>query len=458
MGSPITFSGFNQIDFNLILNAVMQQESAPLTTLQTQQKSLQSRATTYGTLASKLSAFESALSNLKDATALLGRTTTVSDETSVRAASTSSAAPGAYEVVVQELARAQVMASGSFAPDADSTKVAWGGTLNIGGVDVTIAAPVTLQELAEQINSTRDIPVTATVVRSGASAYQLVLTGKATGAAGAFTVANALTGGSGVSFVDTDGNGVSGDSAEDNAVSASDAVALVNNVRVTSETNTLENVIAGVSLTLLKKDPAATTTVAVAEDLTATKDLLSKVVSTYNDLVTFAEDQANSAVKGDQSSIARDPLLRSLRFALRNAITQAYPAGGSVDSLAAIGLGLERTGKMSFDAARFDEIVSSQRDDVTSLLTGNGTDPGAFASIASLVESYTKSDGLLRDARERLDDQVAALTTRINDLTERLAVRRAALQKQYMAADMTMTQLTSSASSLASLGNQYRLF
>ncbi len=40
MSSPITFSGFNNIDFNVVVNSLMQQASLPLHSLQTQQKSL----------------------------------------------------------------------------------------------------------------------------------------------------------------------------------------------------------------------------------------------------------------------------------------------------------------------------------------------------------------------------------------------------------------------------------
>ena len=36
MGSPITFSGFNNIDFGQILNAIMTAERAPLNALETQ--------------------------------------------------------------------------------------------------------------------------------------------------------------------------------------------------------------------------------------------------------------------------------------------------------------------------------------------------------------------------------------------------------------------------------------
>jgi hypothetical protein len=59
---------------------------------------------------------------------------------------------------------------------------------------------------------------------------------------------------------------------------------------------------------------------------------------------------------------------------------------------------------------------------------------------------------------ERISDQVSAIARRSADLEERLAVRRAALQKEYIAADMAMSQLNSQLGSLSSLGGQYRLF
>ena len=43
-------------------------------------------------------------------------------------------------------------------------------------------------------------------------------------------------------------------------------------------------------------------------------------------------------------------------------------------------------------------------------------------------------------------------------LEARLAVRQRALQLEYAAADAAMTQLNSQASSLGSLGSQYKLF
>ncbi len=463
MGSPVTFSGFNKIDFGMILDAVMAQESQPLTELETQQKTLQTRATTYRTLASRLSTFQSAVEALSDPKGIGGRTTANTDTTLLSASASATAAPGIYDVVVQELARAQVTAATSFPPDADQTVVAWGGALRIGGVDVHIDAPLTLQGLADRINSTTDIPVTASVIRASGSSWQLVLTGKATGVAGQFDIQNTLTGGSGISFGDFDGDGISGNSVEDNAVSASDARALINNVTVTSSTNTIADAIPGVTLNLLKKDPATSATISVAEDMTATKTKIQKVVDAFNEIIKFAEDQQVSAAKNDKSSIARDPLLRGLRTALRERLSAEYVAGGNLKSLGAVGIEFDRTGRLTFDAALFDEMAADHKEDLKKLFSAAGTptgtnDRGVFLDLVKVVKSYTASDGLLKDMQNRITEQERGLSRRMGDLETRLIQRRATLQKEFIAADMLMSRLNSEVSSLSSLGGQFRLF
>jgi flagellar hook-associated protein 2 len=194
-----------------------------------------------------------------------------SDEQAVGVSVGTTATAGDYDIVVNELARAQVTVSASSAPDANTTIVANAGTLTIGGVDVAIAGDVTLQQLATTINGTAGIGVTAAVLKTGTNTYRLVLSGKQAGVANAFTVAGGLTGGTGVSFTDTDNDGLSGNSAADNAVTATDASLLFNNVLVTGDSNTFADIVPGVTLTVHKKDPATTIQVGVSTDGTSLK-------------------------------------------------------------------------------------------------------------------------------------------------------------------------------------------
>src|SRR6476659_6965665 len=106
MGSPITFSGFNQIDFNVVLNAIMTQESAPLKALQAHQLDLQATDTTYGQLATKLDALRSASGALSSATTFNAYAATSSDTAALTVSASTGALPGRYEVKINELARA----------------------------------------------------------------------------------------------------------------------------------------------------------------------------------------------------------------------------------------------------------------------------------------------------------------------------------------------------------------
>jgi flagellar hook-associated protein 2 len=453
VSSPITFSGFNNIDFGTVINSLMTEASAPLTALQTRQTNLQGQASQVTALTSQVSSLEAAASQLSTSDQLASFTVNSTDSTAVSAVAGSSAVPGHYDVVVQELARAQVTASASTAPDANTTVVATGGTLTIKGVDVKITQPVTLQGLADAINGTTGSPVSASVVQSDTNAYRLVLTSTNSGTANAFTVTNGLTGGAGVSFTDTNGDGVSGDSTADNAVQATNASVLVNNVAITSSTNTLTTAIPGTTLTLLKKDPSTSIGIDIAADSSALKSKLNNFVSAYNTLVSFAQSEDSAAAGGDPTSLSRDPLLRQLRNSLRSALTTAYSNDGSLQYVSQLGVEFTRTGTLQLNDAVFDAAVQNGAGDAAKLLVGTTSAPGAFASLDSMLTQYTNSSGLLSDAQQQITNSIATLSSQISDMQARLALQRASLQKEFTAADLAMSQLQSQSGSLAQLGS-----
>ena len=174
MSSPITLSGFNNIDFSQVLNALMAQERIPVTQLTTQQTALSNQKAFFATFASKLAGLESAVAGLNGANAFDGRSATVSDPTAATVQVGGTTPRGSYSIAVSSLARAQVTGTSSTHTDRDSTIVASAGTLTIGGVAVTLTGGVTLDGLASAINSTPNIGVSASVVQNGGN-FQLVL-------------------------------------------------------------------------------------------------------------------------------------------------------------------------------------------------------------------------------------------------------------------------------------------
>ncbi len=460
MGSPITFSGFNQIDFNLILNAVMAQESQPLATLQAQQKALQTQKTAFGTLATRLGTLQSAVEDLQGTDSLSVLTASSSDS-GVGVATSGGSLAGTYNVVVTELARAQVLASTSSYTSVDDV-VATSGTLTItpatgDPLTISVSQSTTLKDLAAAINDEEDGSVTAAVVQATPGHYKLVLTGKDTGVDHAFTVTSTLAGGGGLAFTDTDADNVFGDSAADNTQVALDAALTVNGLAVTSASNTVTDVVPGVTLTLTKKDPAVTAVVSVKRDAAEAKRVVNKFISAYNSFVDFTKDQGTAAVAG-RASIGRDPVLRGFRNAVRVAMQSAYSDGGTFTRLAAVGIGYDIDGKMTLDESAFDASIASAPTDVQKLFSGATGDGGAFGALADLVAQYTQAGGLLDSARDRIDEQVRSMAGRLDDMQARLDVRRTLLQQQYTAADLAMTQLKSQSGGLSSLSGSFSQF
>lgn len=448
MSSGITFSGFNQIDFNVILTSIMQQESQPLVTLQSRQTSLQSRITNFGTLSTRMTAMQTAATALSTTSGISSFKATSTNTAAVGIATGPDAVPGRYDIVVKELAKAQVTASASAAPDSNTTAVATGGSITIGSKTITVGASLTLKGLSDAINADADVPARASVVQSGANSFKLVLTAKSTGEANSFTLSNALTGGGGVIFTDTDADNISGDSALDNAVQALDADLLINNVAIKNASNTLEAAIPGSTLTLFKKDPADTIVVDIASDPAGLKTKLQTFVNTYNDLTKFLKDQDASAAKADQASIGRDPNVRQVRRAAKAMVGAQYDTGGPFKYLSQIGIEATITGTLQLKDEVFNDAVKNGTADVTKLLVGTTGTPGALVSIKNLLKEYTQSHGVLQNAQTQITAQITKLGLQIDKMADRLAIRRMALSQEFTAADAAMSRLKSQSGSL----------
>jgi flagellar hook-associated protein 2 len=450
----ITMTGYNNIDWNSVLTAVMQQESQPLQTMQTQYSTLSARSTAFATLASKLSALQSSATTLETSDDISGRTGTSTDSATAEINASSTAMVGTYEVVVNSLAHAQVTTSDSTVSDK-TTVVATGGKLTINGTDVVLAGETTLEQLAADINGTTGTGVAATIVSAtvgGIKQYQMVLTATDSGVAHAFTVNNALEG--------TIGNVTGGPAfafSTTNAVAASDADITLNGVHVTNDTNTFSDVIPGATVTVHTKN-AGTTVLTVGRDPGATKTAVQGFITSYNDLVSFYNAQAESAKNGSTGTLASDAMLRSLRSQLTSQLLASVTASGAYTNLAEVGFEFQRDGTLSLNESTFDDAMATNQADVEGLLAGPSGGGGAFGAVTDAIKSYTSAGGLLPDAQSRLNDQMTQLNDRMSSEQDRLAIRKLSLQQEYSAADSAIATLNSQANSLSGLSSGYKLY
>lgn len=436
MGSPITLSGFNAIDFNQILEAVMQQERLPVTQLESQKKVVDAQKSAFSTLATRLAALESAAEALRAAEAFDGTKGIVSDSTKLSLSASGTAPAGTYELKVNALARSQVSLSTPVA-SADVV-VARSGSITVGsGASIDVPPEgLTLQQLATTINAADGGNVNASVVRTDGG-YALMLTGRATGAANGFTVTSSLAGGD-QSIAITQQR------------AATDASVELNGVNITSDTNTFSDVIAGASFTALQEtsNPVIVTITASNDSI---KSLVEKLSIAFKDVKGFLEDQQAASLRGEANNLGRDPLVRGLRSSLAGILNAGYANGGTYASLAQVGFSLSRSGDLEFDAAKFEEALTTDKASVKELFRGSDGTGGVFGALASAVARYTDAGGLVPNAQERLTNQSRKISDRISMMEARLELRRQTLQREYIAADQAIAQLNAQKSSLTSL-------
>ncbi len=260
-GSAISGQGF---DVTGTVNQIVSNLQSVETPWKSQLTRLQGNDTALSSLGTMISKLSTDLQNLTDFNGVLASKTGSSSDTNVLSLSSadSTAVAGTHTITVQNLAQTSSAASDSVgASDALTGGItfkigngAW-QTVNVG--DSSTAA--TISGLATAINSA-GLGVTASVLTNAGGTERLSLVSQASGAAGQITIANSTNNpGSPTTLADSttpDPNAGLGLSVVQNGI---DANITVDGVQLTSGSNTVTNVIPGVTFQLLSTGASGST-------------------------------------------------------------------------------------------------------------------------------------------------------------------------------------------------------
>ena len=237
MSSGIQFTGLaSGLDTESIITQLMAVERQPRTRLTLKQAAAQAQEDSLSAIRTKLTSLNLATSGLSSA-ALWEPTQSVdtTDSTKVTARRTGGAGPGGYQLAVTNLASSEqrTFALGDTSQQSTLTlKGAW----QTAGIDVTVNAGATVDDVVSAINAKSDAPVYAVNVNGA-----LVLSSKKTGTSFGFTVSG-----------DTQLTGST-------VKAGADAAYTVDGVAKTSATNVVSDGIPGVELTLRAPTSSAVT-------------------------------------------------------------------------------------------------------------------------------------------------------------------------------------------------------
>lgn len=410
----------------------------------------EAKITGYGAVKYALSELKTAFGKLNDASDFSSIKPSNTQPAAFGVTASTTAEAGSYSIEVLQTALAQRTASSNFADRATplnvvspaTTGTAFNLNLTVGGmskgaINVTNPTPA---GMVSAINGAK-LGVTAQLINTG-NGYNVVITGD-TGASQAFSLTSD----------DGSGTAVPGVQFATALQTATNASFKVNGLAVSRSSNTVTDVIDGVTLDLYANTTGAAR-LDLNRDTASIKDNIKGLVTAYND---FDE---SLKVLGDRSSeveefggvLAGESLLESVRTQVRAMVTNnSSTPGTNIKAARDVGLSIDRYGKLSLNEGKLDTALQNNFGEVSTLFSAGTNNksiyspaPAGLAGDAiNKIEKMLLSTGII-------ETQSANATTKIAKYKEELATLEARMEKllnRYMSQFSVMESIVGNSNS-----------
>jgi flagellar hook-associated protein 2 len=353
------------LDVQTIVSQLMWAERAPVRSLQSRISSYQTKIEAYSKLSSHLSDLLSTARNLANDDAFAAKAASSSNETVLRASASAGATEGTYLIGVKRLALHDNFVSDTRFSTANEAIGTGTFTLTVGSSSTVVTIDDTnntLDGLRRAVNNA-NLGVTAAVIYDG-SGYRLTITSKESGSTSAISISeNTLTLSDGVTPLTFSRTHSISDASE------LDASLVINGLSLTSSSNQVENAVPGVSLNLLSVSDS-TVTLTVRNDIETVRGNVESFVESYNTVYRYLNSQFQyNAASGKAGPLSGEFIVRDIQRQLASVVTGAVPTGGSLTTLASIGVKLQNDGTLSIDTTRLDKALKEHFEELVSLFT-----------------------------------------------------------------------------------------
>ncbi|MEW6709207.1 MAG: flagellar filament capping protein FliD [Candidatus Riflebacteria bacterium] len=366
-----------------------------------------------------------------------------------------------------------------------------GGTFSINGVQFYInsTSSSTLDSLINSINSHESVGVKAHYDPTNG---KFVLTSTQTG-----NTAIALGSATDTSnFLSAMGLIGSEQDVGQNAVYSVDGI--FGGADQISQSNTVDDVIDGVTLELYDVTGASGEVIGISADTEVAKTAIDDFLELYNevtetiymklteernwDLEALTDEELNTLSEADRTAyeeayqiglLSGDNTLRSVRSQMRLVMSSVVPGIDSVlDSLSDIGITTGVVGSsykdtmvgtlQITDEEKLTKALAEDPDKVADLFSKDNADTnkmGIARRLKTVLNEFTKSDGIMTkrvgrsgvtNSNSQLDQQISTLNNQIADQEDRLKTREEALLKQFADLEKSLSDYQSQSSAFAS--------
>lgn len=393
MAGSISVSGLaTGLDTASIISKMMELKRRPIDIISAKKDLYDVKLTELQSLNMKLLSFQSTVKNFSKSDNFLTKAPSFSNNNSadnnevVSMTANSTAASGSYSLTVESLATAEKEVSQGF--DSETSQVSRGNfylTLGSTRTDITIdSTNNTLEGLKDAINNS-GAEVTATILDDGSSSsqYRLVVSGNSAGTSNTLSLDHSGTGavilGAGgvpdatvVSFTESQ--------------SAADASFTLDGLSITRSTNSVTDLLDGVTLDLKS---VGSGTVTIGSDSSEVKANVETFVEEYNDLINFITDQLYfDADSGETGVLFGNSAVLDLQNKMRMIISSQVPGlSGAYTTLAQIGISTNTiTGELQVDDGNLSDALIEDIQAVANLFIAAGSSDASGLSFIGYTE------------------------------------------------------------------------
>jgi len=434
------------LDTDSIIQALVDVRRAPITLLEEQKKELNSKLSAFQTFNTLLNSLETTVNSLNSINDFRAKDGSSSDESVVTVTSTGSAQTGSFNIVVNQIAKAETFVAEGVADKTTTPIASASGLLSftVGSgspVEISVTASTTLEDLKNAINSA-NAGVTATIVDdgSGSNPYRLVLRSDTTGSDGNITFNQDDTD---LTFVNTQPD--------------QDASITLDGIDILSSSNTITDVISGVTINVVAE---GTTSFTISNDTSAVTAKINEFVEAYNAVKDFINQHSKyDTVTEKKGVLFGDSTLSLISMKLRQVIGSGVSGlSDTYTSLSQIGIKTNSTGLLEIDSEELSTALDTDFVSVSRIFIQDddtSTD-GVLQQLSDYLDYATDPvDGLLDvkqdtllNTIEDLEDTIDYKEELLEKYEESLIQKYSSLEELISESSSTTDYLTSSLSAL----------
>ncbi|MFC6154137.1 flagellar filament capping protein FliD [Nocardioides yefusunii] len=429
-----TISGLSSgIDTATIVDQLMQIEAVSQKKLQTQVNKRTEVVTALRSINTTTVSLSAQAKDLVNPTTWAALSTT-SSLPGVTVSATTDAMPGSFALTVNQVAtrhgetytNTAALTDVLVPADADGKRLLTVARPNGDTVSID-TGDGTLKGITAALNDpANNSGVTATMLQVSAGNYRLVVDSAATGTGNEFTLATA------------DGGALLGGAEATRTRVGKDAEIEISGLTLTSTTNSFDEIMPGVSVTLASTtELGKSSNVEISRNATERSAAVKAVVDSINFLSsTIATRISYDSSTGVAGVLSGDSTVRALRNAFADTL---YSTTGGTN-LTDIGLQVDRYGKLIFDEAAF---AKAYEENPARVAEAFGTGADSFATrVSKLATQYSDPyDGILAGAINGHQATINELNKSIEAWDLRLEVRRTTLTRMYTAMETSLARL-----------------